>query len=186
MVHSEYLKAAQDAVAHVKSKVRYRGLNTAGGWIRHPDEVPGKFVARIASKLMGASRSAAYGGSFDGQLYIDELAKLGLESGTGNCSELSAIAFLYLKAKGIAPIEYFGVVRGGWDHAFVVLNRDATVPITDFATWSYQAVVCDPLYDRAADAGNLATWYSRMFPIKKTDMWYRLPRPEAGAGAAQK
>ena len=175
MVHSEYLQAAKDAVEHVKRNVRYRGLNTAGGWIRHPDEVTQKFVARISSKLMGASRSAAYGGSFDAELYIDEVAKLGLESGTGNCSELSAIAFLFLKAKAIAPIEYFGVIRGAWNHAFVVLNRDDSIPISDFAAWSYQAVVCDPLYDRAADAGNLAVWYSRMFPLKETDMWYRLP-----------
>ena len=48
--------------------------------------------------------------------------------------------------------------RGSWNHAFVVLNRDRSVPVSDFANWSRLAVVCDPLYDRAVDAGFLATW----------------------------
>lgn len=173
MVHSEYSKAAQDAITHVKRNVRYRGLNTGGGWIRNPTEVQEKFYARISSQIKGALRSAEYGGSFDAELYINGVAKLAIDSNTGNCSELSAVAFLYLKAKGITPIEYFGVRRGSWNHAFVILNRDENTPVSEFATWSYQAVVCDPLYDRSADAGHLATWYGRMFPLKETDMWLR-------------
>jgi hypothetical protein len=53
-----------------------------------------------------------------------------------------------------------------------VLNRDATK--SDFKDWSYLAVACDPLYDRSADAGNLAVWYPKMFPLKKTDVIYRV------------
>ncbi len=174
MLHSEYTKAAQAAIAHVKANVRYRGLNTAGGWIRNPIDVPQKFAARIKSLQLGASRSEAYGGAFDGRLFIDELAKLGLETQTGNCSELSAVAFKHLEAAKVLPIDYFGVYRGRWDHAFVVLNRDPSIPISDFAKWSYQAVVCDPLYDRCGDAGRLATWYPKMFPLKKTDVMYRV------------
>lgn len=174
MMHSQYSQAAKDAINHVKQNVRYRGLNTGGGWIRNPAEVPQKFYARINSMVKGAERSAAYGGSFDAEIYINGVAKLAIDSDTGNCSELSAVAFLFLESKGIVPIDYFGVRRGAWNHAFVVLNRDASIPIPDFAAWSYQAVVCDPLYDRSADAGNLATWYPRMFPLKITDMWYRI------------
>src|SRR5690606_10208149 len=168
-----YTKAAQAAIAHVKASIRYRGLNTAGGWIRNPIDVPQKFAARIKSLQLGASRSEAYGGALDGRLFIDELAKLGLETQTGNCSELSAVAFKHLEAAKVLPIDYFGVYRGRWDHAFVILNRDPSIPISDFAKWSYQAVVCDPLYDRCGDAGRLATWYPKMFPLKKTDVMYR-------------
>ena len=174
MLHSEYSKAAEAAISHVKSNVRYRGLNTGGGWIRNPIEVQQKFIARIDALLLGAKRSAEYGGSFDAELYINEVAKLAIDTQTGNCSELSAVAFLYLKAKGIVPIEYFGVYRGNWNHAFVVLNRDATIPVSNFQDWSYQAVVCDPLKDRSADAGNLAVWYPKMFPLKATDAMYRI------------
>lgn len=174
MIHSEYAKAATNAIEHVKHKVRYRGLNTGGGWIRNPAEVPQKFSARIKSLRLGAARSAEYGGVFDAELYINEMAKLAVDSQTGNCSELSALAFLYLRDNGIRPIEYYGVIRGGWDHAFVVLNRDTNIAVPNFADWSYQAVCCDPLKDRSDDAGFLATWYPKMFPLKTTDLWYRL------------
>ena len=60
--------------------------------------------------------------------------------------------------------------RGSWNHAFVVLNRDQSVPVSDFANWSRLAVVCDPLYDRVGDAGFLSTWYPRMFPLRGSDL----------------
>ena len=60
--------------------------------------------------------------------------------------------------------------RGSWNHAFVVLNRDQSVPVSDFANWSRLAVVCDPLYDRAGDAGFLSAWYPRMFPLRDRDV----------------
>ncbi|WP_225784211.1 hypothetical protein [Xenophilus sp. Marseille-Q4582] len=174
MLHSGYVKAAQDAIAHVKSAVRYRGLNTAGGWIRHPLEIPQKFDARIWSLQEGGRRNAARSNeAFDVQVFIDEMASLGRLSQTGNCGELSAIAFLYLKSRGIAPIDYFALWRGDWNHAFVVLNRDASIPVQDFGRWSYSAVVCDPLYDRSADAGHLAVWYPKRFPLQRSDVWQR-------------
>ena len=56
----------------------------------------------------------------------------------------------------------------------MVLNRDAGTPIGDFARWSEYAVVCDPLYDRAAIAGMLAPWYPRAIPFKPGDVVYRI------------
>jgi len=174
MMHSEYLAAAHDAISNVRASVQYRGLNTGGGWIRDPIDVPQKFKARIDSLRMGNQRSAEYRGPFDGVLYIDEMEKLAKDTNTGNCSELSAVAFNYLKRRGIRPIDYFGVWRGGWNHAFVILNRDAAIPISDFAKWSYDAVLCDPLYDRSADAGFLATWYPKVYPLSAKDLVSRL------------
>lgn len=174
MQHSEYLKAAQSAITYVKTNVKYRGLNTAGGWIRNPVDVPQKVVARIDSQFTGAMRSGQFHGGFNAETYINELDKLAKDTNTGNCSELSSVAFNYLKGQGITPIDYFAVFRGGWDHAFVVLNRDAAIPVSDFAKWSYDAVVCDPLYDRVADAGLLAPWYPRMFPLKSSEVIYRI------------
>jgi hypothetical protein len=177
MLHSEYLSKAKDVVGHVQSTVRYRGLNTAGGWIRNPIEGNQKFIARINNMVTGAARSAARDQSeWTAQARVQELARLGKETDTGNCDELSSVAYLYLQEKGITPLDYFAVWRPGvipgtmWGHAFVVLNRDPKVPLKDFATWSYQAVVCDPLYDRAADAGFLSTWYPRIFPLKEADL----------------
>lgn len=171
---TEYRRVAQAAIAHVKAKVRYRGLNTAGGWIRNPLEVQQKFVARVHSQILGSSRSSAYKGSFDPVRYINELERLAFDTGTGNCSELSAVAFKYLVKANVRPIEYYGVFRGSWDHAFVVLNRPANVPIREFARWSYSAVLCDPLYDRVADAGFLAPWYPKALPLSEDDLVVRL------------
>ena len=174
MIHSEYSRAAKAAIEHVKRSVRYRGLNRVTNWIGDPLANPGlKLYAGIQNYRKGAERSAAYGGSFDAKRFIEGSAQLAIDTGTGNCGELSSIALLYLKEKDIAPLDYFGVKRGLWNHAFVILNRDDGIPVADFAAWSYQAVVCDPLYDRAADAGHLTTWYGNMFPLKKTDVWYR-------------
>src|SRR5688572_12719856 len=123
MLHSEYMAAAQRAIGYVKAQVKYCGLNTGGVWIRNPADVPQKFSARIESIREGSRRSAGHTGRFVPTVYIDELDKLARDTQTGNCSELSAVAFNHLKAQGIGPIDYFGVIRGGWDHAFVVLNR---------------------------------------------------------------
>src|SRR5689334_5718883 len=100
MVHSDYANAAAAAVSYVKSSVRYRGLNTAGGWIRHPTEVEWKFASRIATLVLGIKMDAEYKGDFNGEYYVNQLEKLAKQSKTGNCSELSAVAFNYLKNQG--------------------------------------------------------------------------------------
>jgi hypothetical protein len=174
MYQSEYRAAAQGAIAYVKAHVQYRGLNTPGGWIRNPLEMNQKIVARIDSTITGLKRSSEYKGGFNRELYVNEMDRLARDTQTGNCSELSAVAFNYLKVQGVIPIDYFGVFRGNWDHAFVILNRDAIIPLSDFAKWSEYAVLCDPLYDRSADAGFLATWYPRIYPFKASDLVYRL------------
>ena len=175
MHHSEYMAAANRAVAYVKSNVKYRGLNTAGGWIRNPADIPQKVSARIDSTLKGAERSAAHSGGFSGEVYVNEMDKLAKDARTGNCSELAAVALgNSLKLQGIKPIDYFAVFRGGFEHAFVVLNRDASIPLSDFAKWSEFAVVCDPLYDRANYAGFLAPWYPSAIPLRPADVKYRI------------
>lgn len=174
MLYSGYLNQAQQALNYVRSRVRYRGLNTAGGWIRNPTEVSQKFVARIYSTYLGNKRSAEYKGDFDPVVYINELEKLAYQSQTGNCSELSAVAFKYLVNSQVAPIEYFGVFRGAWNHAFIILNRPEGSSLSDLKSWSSQAVVCDPLYDRAGEAGMLAVWYPRMFPLIEKDLFVRV------------
>ncbi|WP_155121228.1 hypothetical protein [Bryobacter aggregatus] len=170
----EYRAMAKGALSEVRSVVRYRGLNTAGGWIRDPLNIPQKFAARLKSQSLGNERSEKYKGPFDPVRYIHEMAALAKDSNTGNCSELSAVAFKFLARKQVTPIEYFGVFRGGWNHAFVVLNRPSDIPLNEFAKWSVNAVVCDPLYDRSADAGFLAAWYPRMFPLTEKDIFLRI------------
>ena len=77
--------------------------------------------------------------------FVDQWIREALASQTDNYCELSAIAFRYLQRQGIRPVEFFGVYRGSWNHAFVVLKRGQSIPVRDFASWSRLAVVCDPL-----------------------------------------
>jgi hypothetical protein len=170
---STYLRHAEETINHVRSSVRYRGLNTGAGWIRHPTEVNSKFAARIQSLILGSQRSAQYKGGPDPTVYVTQLDRLATETQTGNCSELSAVAFTYLEAHNVTPLDYFGVERGTWNHAFVILNRDATIPLANFAAWSHNAVICDPLYDRSGIAAMAALWYRHMLPLKDRDVWLR-------------
>ncbi len=171
MIFSEYLAVAKGAIAQVKGQVRYRALNTGGGWIRDPLNVPQKFAARIKSVNMASENRVAMANSNAGwDDFVDQWVREAVASQTGNCCELSAVAFRHLQRLGVRPVEFFAVYRGSWNHAFVVLNRDQTVPVGDFSTWSKLAVVCDPLYDRAADAGFLSAWYPRMFPLRDGDV----------------
>jgi len=172
--HPELISAARSAIDYVRTNVRYRGLNTPGGWIRNPTEANQKVIARLYSLYVGSQRDAEYKGGFNGEYYVNELDKLAKLTNTGNCSELSAVAFNFLKDKGVRPIDYFGVFRGAWNHAFVIINRDAGTPLSNFRDWTNSAVLCDPLYDRFADAGFLASWYPRCLPFTNPDVKYRL------------
>lgn len=174
MHHSEYRAAADRAVAYVKTNVKYRGLNTAGGWIRNPADIPQKVSALVDATVTGIARSAAHKGGFNAETYVNEMEKLTKDTDTGNCSGLAAVAFNFLKREGVRPIDYFAVFRGGWDHAFVILNRDAKTPVADLAKWSEFAVLCDPQADRVWYAGRLATWYPQAIPLRTADVAYRI------------
>ncbi len=175
LAYSQKVKQAEQAIAHVWGLVPYRGLNTAGGWIRRPLDVSQKFGARIASKVLENRMIDGYGGQKQHpSIIIRDGALLAKKTGTGNCSELSAIAFEFLQGLGVRPLDYFAVYRGMWNHAFVVLYREEAIPLHDFARWSAAAVVCDPLYDRAGDAGYLKKWYPNLFPLAPKDVMYRL------------
>ena len=86
MVFSEYLAAAKGAIAQVKSQARYRGLNTGGGWIRDPLEVPQKFAARITSLNMVRENRIAMANSNAGwDDFVDQWVPEAITSQTGNC-----------------------------------------------------------------------------------------------------
>ena len=65
----------------------------------------------------------------------------------GNCAEHAAVAFVYLKDKGILPIHYMALVGKG-DHGFVVIGRKTGSPDGNLASWGPNAIVCDPYKDK--------------------------------------
>ena len=78
---------------------------------------------------------------------VERLAQTAEQLGCGNCGEQTAIALIYLRNRGIRPVEAIGVTNG--DHEFAVLGRLKASEINDPFTWGPLAVVCDPWYRKA-------------------------------------
>ena len=78
---------------------------------------------------------------------IEILAEAGRRGMSGNCSEMAAIVFLFLRD------------RNGKDHAFVILGRPASSSAGDFSSWAEQSVVCDPLRGDSGIATPLSVWW---------------------------
>lgn len=69
--------------------------------------------------------------------------------GAGNCAEQAALAFIYLRDKGIFPLDY--MFKPNWvpfldfgGHAFVVIGRNKGSNAEIPATWGDTAVIADP------------------------------------------
>ncbi len=83
-------------------------------------------------------------------LIIRLLADVAERAKAGNCQEMAAVAFLFLLAKGIFPIELVSVKN----HTFVIVGRDSKTPIDTPEEWNKEAVICDPWYrDYTRNAG---------------------------------
>lgn len=76
----------------------------------------------------------------------------------GNCSELSAGAFMYLFKKSTdCPVEIFRIKDKDfslYSHAFLVMGRDQKSDLKDYKTWN--AVICDPWARRCYPSSDFA------------------------------
>lgn len=96
--------------------------------------------------------------TIDPDSFIRAMAQSAREFRIGNCGEHAALAFEYLREKGVRPLDYV-VFRNG-DHAFVVLNRKAGTDMADLSAWLPEAVLCDP-WRGSAHIGEMARiWYA--------------------------
>ncbi|KTC87695.1 MULTISPECIES: hypothetical protein [Legionella] len=71
---------------------------------------------------------------------VQLLALIAREAGAGNCQEMAALAFLYLREQGITHLELVSIPT----HNFVVLGRDTDTPINAPQKWNKEAIICDP------------------------------------------
>ena len=100
--------------------------------------------------------------------YIEAMASSARQMGAGNCGEQSALAFAFLRQKGVRPLDFCWLDDG--KHAFLVLNSPVNITPTNFTTWSVDAVICDPWYGRAEIAGMFAAHH----PGRRVVSEYRL------------
>ncbi len=121
-----------------------------------PESVRGKFMA-FCRTLDPASCLQGPGG-------VDRLAELAAKSRCGNCTEQDAMAIIYLRNRGVSPLDLMLLnTYNNVDHSFVVIGRlpNLTDPDwvalpqshvngstdTDPATWGPDAVICDPWHN---------------------------------------
>jgi hypothetical protein len=126
---------AQEAVHYVQSKM------TVGASNKIPDVLGSLGMSLLCVR---AERSVTDDFPSNRMLpYLRLVAAAAENVGCGNCGEQSADAFIYLFDKGVRPLDWAALQDPG-DHAFVVIDRDASSNETNPATWGSTAVVCDP------------------------------------------
>jgi hypothetical protein len=81
---------------------------------------------------------------------IEITAQAAADSGRGNCDEMSALAYLFLRSTVIRPIDLVCTNANSEEdqHQFVVIGRGGTDPLDDPGSWSEGAAICD-VWDQA-------------------------------------
>jgi hypothetical protein len=124
-------------------------------------------------------QSRRYSTSAVKELWIAQMARSAIDSGIGNCAEQAAVTFIYLRDKGIFPIEiaFWGnLVSNQGSHAFVILDRLADSDITKPATWGETCVVCDPQMTGLAFPASMTPCH---FGTKQFEVEFRLDAPSS-------
>jgi hypothetical protein len=165
---STYLAAANQAVRYVKSTLPLGSTNNPSDFIRYPaggtlrwgESAVGQAVAAQQSvadlrKLAPMDRSDP---RFNLTL-IETWARNATAVGAGNCALQAAVAFVYLRGQRVFPLEFMRL-SGDRDHGFVILGRDASTDLNNFAEWTGgSSILCDPWRGTSGVAGMLAVWY---------------------------
>jgi hypothetical protein len=136
-----YLQKAQEAICYVKSKIHY-GSNTEKD-SKCPSWEPYR-IFDLRREVM--QQAVAYASKNNGKAdfsIISVITKRALKKfGFGNCGEQAQTAFVYLKKRGVFPLDFCITTLGG--HNVVILGRSKASDPNDISTWGANAVVCDP------------------------------------------
>ncbi len=99
-----------------------------------------RFVQRIV-QLFSMDQSS-------GKLWVQQVADVAKSAQVGNCGEFAAVAAIFLRDRGVRPVEYTALMKNGrYEHAFVVVGREADqyyrrLP-SDPNSWKGPVIVCD-------------------------------------------
>lgn len=135
---------AEHAVTYVQSRMTVGAENKLSDELR---SFGGSFLCVLAARQVNAENSPD-----TTEAWLVRTAAIAESAGCGNCGEQAAVAFIYLRDRGVHPVEYAHFVNH--DHAFVVLNRSRISDESKPATWG-SAVICDPWRGRAYKAAEL-------------------------------
>lgn len=162
------LAAALEAVRFVKSKMILGAKNkvkdivrSRGASIDCVDNLRGMATGRESEILRLYADNANAGAEREAELNADLAARFGC----GNCNEQASLAFIYLRDKGVFPLDLVNKQNdflnyGG--HSFVVIGRIAKKVKPD--EWGSDAVICDP---HGAETAFPASQIERYMPRAK-------------------
>jgi hypothetical protein len=100
-----------------------------------------------------------------GKLWVQQVADVAKEAKVGNCQEHAAVAAIFLRDRGVRPVEYTVLMKNGsYKHAFVVVGRDVdryTKQLPgDPLSWKGPVIVCDAWEGYAFAPGKRAIYGS--------------------------
>jgi hypothetical protein len=153
-MRADFLFMAEQGVWYVQMKMTVGAANKVGDEFRSLGQA---FLCVLAERSVNGEDDAG-----STEAWITRTAAIAESTGCGNCGEQSAVAFVYLRDRGVCPLEYMHFTNH--DHAFVVLNRPKNTDESNPGTWGNDAVVCDPWKGRAYKAAALGNVWPGAIP----------------------
>lgn len=145
---AENLAAGLEAVRFVKGKMRFGAKNKVKDiWASKGESISCVDTLRAgAAKYDDELRKAYADNQAAGiEREAEYAAMAAAHYGCGNCNEQAALAFIYLRDRGIFPIDWVNkqnFLPGYGGHSFVVIGKEAGK--VKPAEWGDSAVICDP------------------------------------------
>lgn len=168
------LRHAQKAIKHVRSKLIY-GSNTEKD-SKLPSWEPNRLsILRNEVKCHAITYATSHNGKVDFQ-EMSEINKKALKKyGFGACGEQAQAAFVFLKKRGIYPLDFCITTGGG--HNLVVIGREATSNPDDISTWGENAVVCDPWAEKVYLLSEFEEMRQQKNDVRYADICYQFDNP---------
>jgi len=121
--------------------------------------------------------SRGFSGDAGKELALAENARLAVEAGVGQCSEMAAISFIYLRDQGKFPIDY--VFWGNYfankcGLTFAILGRESGSDINEPESWGASCVIVDPHKEQLAFPPGMIQHY---FGSQVYKLYLRLEAP---------
>lgn len=173
----ENMASALEAIRFVKAKMKYGAKNkvkdiyrSRGNSISCLDEVRAnidRHYENTLKDLFEINQNAA------GEREAEYTASAAAHFGCGNCNEQAALAFIYLRDKGIFPLDWVNklndfLIFGG--HSFVIGREYGKLKP---AEWGQNAVICDP---HGAETAFPASDFEKYMPNAKLTGKLRLDK----------
>lgn len=140
--HIEYIQLAKQACDFVYRFCTYGASNRCNSIEHSVEEAAARLrpVQQAFFKQAEAICELPIPQTEQHEKIINKLSETIFRCNAGNCQEMAALAFRFLKYRRVAPLEVVSVPG----HTFVMVGRDQSTDINNPSSWNKEAFVCDP------------------------------------------